>query len=188
MLITIKTLFYWANAYENGFLNVFSIGNLLNSCALWQYHACAKERKHAVKMSTQKFSTQFTAKDIDFLYFSCVSCQKHIEMNIKWIWMVILVLISKPLNRSFDNTVSLSRPLVLTQLSPGLLGYGWDDRVPVDFGDLAQSSLSSVWDYLGMARSRVIQLSPHPAQSSPSSVQDYLGMAGMTGSQVILEI
>ncbi len=31
MLITVKTLFYWGNVYENGFLNVFSTGNLLNS-------------------------------------------------------------------------------------------------------------------------------------------------------------
>ncbi len=30
-LITTKTLFYWANADENGFLHVFSLENLLNS-------------------------------------------------------------------------------------------------------------------------------------------------------------
>ncbi len=105
MLITIKTLFYWANAYENGLFNVFSTGNLLNSCTLWQYRACTKEWKHAIKIWTQKFSTQFTAKYIDFLHFSGVFCQKCIEMNIEWIRMAIPVLISIPLNRSFDNTV-----------------------------------------------------------------------------------
>ncbi len=62
--------------------------NLLNSCALWQSHACAKERKHAVYLSTQKFSTQFTAKDIDFLHFSSACCQKHIKMNIEWTGIV----------------------------------------------------------------------------------------------------
>ncbi len=98
MLITIKTLFYWANAYENGFLNVFSTGNLLNSRTLWQSRAWAKERKHTVYMSTQTLSTQFTAKDIDFLHFSSISCQKHIEMNIKWIRMAIPVLISMPVD------------------------------------------------------------------------------------------
>ncbi len=30
LLITTKTLFYWANADENGFFHVFSTGNLLN--------------------------------------------------------------------------------------------------------------------------------------------------------------
>ncbi len=34
LVITTKTLFYWANAGENVFLNVFSTGNLLNSQAL----------------------------------------------------------------------------------------------------------------------------------------------------------
>ncbi len=53
LLITTKTLFYWANAKENGFLHVFSTGNLLNSRVLWQTCACAKERKHAVHMSTK---------------------------------------------------------------------------------------------------------------------------------------
>ncbi len=53
LLITTKTLFYWANADENGFLHVFSTGNLLNSRALWQTRACAKERKRAVHMSTK---------------------------------------------------------------------------------------------------------------------------------------
>ncbi len=123
MLITITPLFYWANAYENGFLNVFSTGNLLNSCTLWQYHFSAKERKLTVKMSTQKFSTQFTAKDIDFLHFSGVSCQKRIEMNIEWIRMAILVLISKPLNRSFDNTVYRSRPLLRMWFYGTWVGY-----------------------------------------------------------------
>ncbi len=53
LLITTKTLFYWANAHENGFLHVFSTGNLLNSRALWQTHAWAKERKRTVHMSTK---------------------------------------------------------------------------------------------------------------------------------------
>ncbi len=47
LLITTKTLFYWANADENGFLHVFSTGNLLNS------RSCAKERKRTVHMSTK---------------------------------------------------------------------------------------------------------------------------------------
>ncbi len=112
MLITIKTLFYWANAYENGFLIVFSTGNLLNSHVLWQYHACTKERKRAGKMSTQKFSNTVHRKRHRFLAFSGVSCQKHIKMNIEWIRMAIPVLISKPLNWSFDNTIYRSRPLI----------------------------------------------------------------------------
>ncbi len=78
-------------------------GNLLNSRALWQSRACAKEWKHAVYMSTQTFSTQFTAKDIDFLHFSSVSCQKHIEMNIEWIRMDIPVLISMHVDRYNDK-------------------------------------------------------------------------------------
>ncbi len=53
LLITTKRLFYWANADENDFLHVFSTGNLLNSCALWQTHACAKEWKRAIHMSTK---------------------------------------------------------------------------------------------------------------------------------------
>ncbi len=112
MLITIKTLLYLANTSKNGFLNVFSTGNLLNYRALRQYRACAKERKRAVKISTQKFSMQKT----DFMLFSGVSCQKRIEMNIEWIRIAILVLISKPLNRSFDNTVYRSRPLVMISI------------------------------------------------------------------------
>ncbi len=107
-----KNIAWLGKCDKNGFLNVFSTGNLLNSRQLWQYRACAKERKRAVKMSTQKFSTRFNAKDIDFLHFSGVSCQKRIEMNIEWIRMAIPVLISKPLNQSFDNTVYRSRPLL----------------------------------------------------------------------------
>ncbi len=103
MLITVKTLLYSGNAFENGFLNVFSTGNLLNSRALWQSRACAKERKRAVYMSTQTFSTQFTTKEIDFLHFSSVSCQKHIKMNIEWIRMAIPVLILMPVNRYNDK-------------------------------------------------------------------------------------
>ncbi len=103
MLITIKTLLYCANAYENAFLNVFSTGNLLNSRMLWQSRTCAKERKLAVYMSTQQFSIQFTAKDIDFFHFSSVSCLKYIEMNIKWIRMAIPVLISMPVDQYNDK-------------------------------------------------------------------------------------
>ncbi len=53
LLITRKTLFNWANADENGFLHVFSTENLLNSRALWQTRAWAKERKRTVHMSTK---------------------------------------------------------------------------------------------------------------------------------------
>ncbi len=113
-----KLCYYNANynkniVYENGFLNVFSIGNLLNSCTLWQYCTSAKEWKCAVKMSTQKFSTQvFTTKDRCIAFFRCVSCQKHIKMNIEWIRMAIPVLISNTLTWSFDNTVYRSRPVI----------------------------------------------------------------------------
>ncbi len=113
-----KTLFYWANDCENVFLNVFSTGNLLNSRVLWQSRACTKERKHAVYMLTQTFSTQFTTKDIDFLHFSSVSCQKHIKMNIEWIRMAIPVLIFMPVNRYNDKpctgaeAYSLCHPLM----------------------------------------------------------------------------
>ncbi len=58
LLITTKTLFYWANANKNGFLHVFSTGNLLNSHVLWQTRTCTKERKRAVRMST-KVAPQF---------------------------------------------------------------------------------------------------------------------------------
>ncbi len=68
-----KTLFYSGNAYKNGFLNIFSTGNLLNSRMLWQSRACAKEQRHTIYMSTQTFSTQFTTKDINFLHFWIVS-------------------------------------------------------------------------------------------------------------------
>ncbi len=100
MLIITKTLFYWANAYENGFLNVFSTGNLLNSQALWQSFVCAKEWKYAVHMSAKRSFQHSSPKKtyVDFLHFSGVSCQKRIEMNIKWIRITKPVLISQPLN------------------------------------------------------------------------------------------
>ncbi len=116
MLITVKSLFYMANAYENGFLNIFSTGNLLNSRALWQSRACAKERKHAIYMSTQTFSTQFTSKYIDFLHFSSVSCQKHIKMNIEWIRMTIPVLISLPVDRYNDKPCTSAEAYITPQL------------------------------------------------------------------------
>ncbi len=103
MLITVKTLFYSANAYENGFLSVFSTGNILNSRALWQSRARTKDWKSTVYMSTQTFSTQFTTKDIDFLHLFSVSCQKHIGMHIEWIRMAIPVLISMPVDRYNDK-------------------------------------------------------------------------------------
>ncbi len=71
MLITIKTLFYSANAYENGFLNVFSTGNLLNSCVLWQSRACA-ERKCAVYMSTNVFNTIHCKRHRFLSFFECI--------------------------------------------------------------------------------------------------------------------
>ncbi len=52
-LITTKTLFYWANADENGFLHVFSTENFLNSCTLSESRTGVKERKRAVHMSTK---------------------------------------------------------------------------------------------------------------------------------------
>ncbi len=86
MLITVKTLFYSANAYDNGFLNVFSTGNLLNSHTLWQYRVCAKEWKRTVYMSTQTFSAQFTAKDISCIFR--VYLVKNISkwMSNEWEW------------------------------------------------------------------------------------------------------
>ncbi len=108
MLIIIKTLFYWANAYKNGFLNVFSTGNLLNSLVMWPVQKSGNAQLKCQQRSFQHSSQQKT----DFLHFSGVSCQKRIKMNIEWIRMAIPVLISKSLNRSFDNTVYQSRPLL----------------------------------------------------------------------------
>ncbi len=51
LLITTKTLFYLANADENGFLHIFSKENLLNPRTLSQSGVCMKERKRAVHMS-----------------------------------------------------------------------------------------------------------------------------------------
>ncbi len=76
LLITTKTLFYWANADENGFLHIFSTGNLLNSRELWQTRTCAKEWKCTVHMSTKVAGQVFfilhrriTAKGVDFMHF-----------------------------------------------------------------------------------------------------------------------
>ncbi len=52
-LITTKTLFYRANANENSFSASSSTENFLNSRTLGDSCACAKERKHAVHMSTK---------------------------------------------------------------------------------------------------------------------------------------
>ncbi len=128
MLITVKTLFYSANAYDNGFLNVFSTGNLLNSHTLWQSRVCAKEWKRTVYMSTQTFSAQFTAKDIYFLHFSSVSCQKHIKMNVEWMRMAIPVLILMPVDQYNDKPVPVQRPTTnqrQTWLSPNSTTQAW---------------------------------------------------------------
>ncbi len=46
--------------------------------------SCLRKRAEACSLHvTQTFSTEFTAKDIDFLHFSSVSCQKHMKMNIE---------------------------------------------------------------------------------------------------------
>ena len=50
-----------------------------------------------------KFSTLFIAKDVDFLHFSGVSCQKRIKMNIECMRMALPVVISKLLNRFYDK-------------------------------------------------------------------------------------
>ncbi len=75
-LITTKTLFYWANANENAFLHVISRGNLLNSHTLWQSRTnlapAQKSGNDQVKTKqklTFKFSTLFTAKNVDFMHF-----------------------------------------------------------------------------------------------------------------------
>ncbi len=53
------------------------------SCAVTISRLCKRMEARSLHKSTQTFSTQFTAKDIDFLHFSSVSCQKHIVMNIE---------------------------------------------------------------------------------------------------------
>ncbi len=59
MLITVKTLSYSANTDVNGFLNVFSTGNLLNSHALWKSRVCAKEH-----VNTDVFNTVHPKRQI----------------------------------------------------------------------------------------------------------------------------
>ncbi len=56
---------------RTAFLNVFSIGNLMNSCALYRSHACTKELKHAFQNKTKfmvKFSTLFTIKEVGSMH------------------------------------------------------------------------------------------------------------------------
>ncbi len=67
-----KTLFYWANADENGFLHVVSRGNLLNSRAFDNLTLAQKSGSVQFKTKQKlmfKFSTLFIAKDIDFMHF-----------------------------------------------------------------------------------------------------------------------
>ncbi len=66
-LFTLKTLFYCANADENGFLEVISRGNLLNSCTLWQSCTCAKEQKCPVQNKTK----------VDIQVFDLIHHKRH---------------------------------------------------------------------------------------------------------------
>ncbi len=95
-----KTLFYCTNTYENGFFSIFSRGNPLEfSHIVTILHLCKIAEVNSLHVNKKKFSTQ---KNPDFIHFSGVSCQKCIKMNIEWIRMAMLVLISKPLNRFND--------------------------------------------------------------------------------------
>ncbi len=95
MLITIKTLFYWANAYENGFLNrtFLEFSHIVTIS-----HLCKREEAHSLHVNIRTFQDSSQQKT-DFLYFSGDSCQKRIKMNIECIKMAIPVLILKPLNQ-----------------------------------------------------------------------------------------
>ncbi len=74
------------------------------SCAVTIARLCKRAETRSLHVNTDVLvSTQFTAKDIDFLYFSSVSCQKHIKMNIEWIRMAIPVLILMPVDRYNDK-------------------------------------------------------------------------------------
>ncbi len=68
LLITTKTLFYWENANENGFLHIFSTGNLLNFARFDKLAPAQKSRK-AQFTCQHKFSSIFTTKDVDFMHF-----------------------------------------------------------------------------------------------------------------------
>ncbi len=56
---------------------------IMNSHVLWRSRICAKEWKFIIHMLTLEVFNTVHCKKTDFLYFSGVSCQKCIKMNIK---------------------------------------------------------------------------------------------------------
>ncbi len=78
MLITVKTLFYLGNAYENGFLNVFSTGNLFNSHAVTISHLRKGVEACSLHVNTDVFNTVHRKRHRFLTFFECILSKTYL--------------------------------------------------------------------------------------------------------------
>ncbi len=127
-------MFYSANAYENGFLNVFSTGNLLNSRTLWQSCVCAKEC--SLHVNTDIFNTVHCKRHRFLAFFECILLKTYWNeyrinkdgytgSNIDACWPILTI-----------NHVPVQRPMYCTYLM-----FHWFLKVTGGWGDEEMDSI-----------------------------------------------